>query len=77
MDKLKKYRKIRRRLQVISTMIALTIGNGISSYLGITGKKLISLDTALNLAIVLVIAFVLDIITARIADNWYSKNKDK
>ncbi|GLC32828.1 hypothetical protein [Clostridium omnivorum] len=40
-------------------MIALVIGNAISSYLGVTGKKLISLDTAINLAIVIVIAFVL------------------
>jgi len=77
MDKLKKYRKIRRRLEVVSSMIAIIVGNGISSCLGIAGKKLISLDAALNLAIVVGIAFVLDIIAIRIADNWYTKNTDK
>lgn len=77
MDKLKKYRNIRGRLEFVSYMIAFMVGNGISSYIGITGKKLISLDTALNLAIVVGIAFVLNIIAVRIADNWYTKNKDK
>jgi hypothetical protein len=77
MDKLKKYKKIRGRLEFASFMIALIVGDGIGSYLGITGKKLFSLDTALNLAIVLGIAFVLNIIAVRIADNWYAKNIDK
>ncbi|GLC30704.1 hypothetical protein [Clostridium omnivorum] len=77
MDKLKKYRKIRRRLETISLLIAIIVGNGISSYLGIGGKKFISLDTALNLAIVVGIALVLNIVAIRIADNWYEKNMDK
>jgi hypothetical protein len=77
MNKHEKYRKIRRRLEFVSFMIALIAGNGISSYLGIYGKKLISLDTALNLAIVVGISFVLNIIAVRIADNWYDKNTDK
>lgn len=77
MNKYEKYRKIRRRLEFVSFMIALIVGNRISSYLGIYGKKLISLDTALNLAIVVVISFVLNIIAVRIADNWYDKNIDK
>lgn len=78
MDKFKKYRKIRGRLEFISFMIAVIIGNGISSYLGISSdRKLISLDTALNLVIILVISFVLNVIAIRIADNWYAKNKDK
>lgn len=78
MDKFKKYRKIRGRLEFISFMVAVIIGNGISSYLGISSdRKLISLDTALNLVIILVISFVLNVIAIRIADNWYAKNKDK
>lgn len=77
MDKLNKYRKIRGRLEFLSFMIALIVGNAISSYLGVTGKKLISLDTAINLAIVVGIALVLNMIAVRIADNWYTKNTDK
>jgi hypothetical protein len=77
MDKLEKHRKIRRRLELASYMIALIIGNGISSCLGIHGKKFISLDTALNLAIIVVISIVLNNISIKIADNWYNKNSDK
>lgn len=77
MDKLKKYNKIRRRLETISFLIAIIVGNGISSYLGIAGKKFISLDTALNFVIVVGIGVVLNIITIKIADNWYEKNMDK
>lgn len=77
MDKLKKYRKIRRRLETISFLIAIIVGNGISSYLGITGKKFISLDTALNLVIVVGIGVVLNTIAIKIADNWYEKDMDK
>ena len=77
MDKLKKYKKIRGRLEFVSFMIALIVGNGISTSLGIAGEKLISLDTALSLAIVVGIAFVLNIIAIRIAENWYAKNIDK
>lgn len=77
MDISKKYKTIRRRLEFASFMLALIIGDIISSYLGIYGNKLISLDTALSLAIVLVLSFVLNIIAVRIADNWYAKNKDK
>ncbi len=77
MDKLKKYRKIRRRLEFASSMIAIIIGSIISSYLGIYNKKLISLDTALNVAIIIAIVFVLNNISIKIADNWYKKDLDK
>lgn len=77
MDKLKKYRKIRNRLEIVSYLIAWIVGDGISSYFGITSKELISLNTALNLAIVVVIAYSLNIIAVRIADNWYTRNSDK
>jgi len=77
MDNLNKYRKVRRRLEFASAIIALIIGNKISGYLGIYGKKLFSLDTALNLAIIMAIVFVLNIISVKIADNWYKKNRDK
>lgn len=40
-------------------------------------EKIISLDTALNLAIVVAISFVLNIFAIRIADSWYDKNIDK
>ncbi len=76
MNKYEKYRKIRQRLEFLSFLIAIIVGNGISSYLGIYGKKLISLETALNLAIVIGISFVLNIIAVRIADNWYDKNSN-
>ncbi len=77
MDNLKKYGKIRRRLEIVSAMIALIIGNIISSYLGIYSKRLFSVDTAKNLAIIMALVFVLNKISIRIADNWYKKNKDK
>ena len=53
------------------------MGNVISAYLGIYGKKLISIDTALNLAIIVVINLVLTKVAVKIADNWYKKNMDK
>lgn len=74
MDKLQKYRKIRRRLEFAASMIAIIIGEGISSYLGIYGKKFISLDTALSIAIILCISIVLGNISIKIADKWYDKN---
>ncbi|MBU3113677.1 hypothetical protein [Clostridium lacusfryxellense] len=77
MDKFKKYRKIRRWLEFASSMIAIIIGSIISSYLGIYNKKLISLDTALNVAIIVAIVFVLNNISIKIVDNWYKKDLDK
>lgn len=70
MDNLQKYRIIRQRLEIASSIIALIIGMGISSYLGIYKKKIISLDTGLSLAIVLCN------ISIKIADKWYDKNKN-
>ncbi|MFL0268082.1 hypothetical protein [Candidatus Clostridium radicumherbarum] len=77
MDKYKKYRKIRRRLETVSALISIFIGNGISSALGIYGKKIISLDSILNLAIICVIAYVLNFFAVKISDKWYEKNMDK
>lgn len=76
MNKHEKYRKIRRRLETGSFIIALFVGNGISSALGIYGKKIFSVDTLLSLAIVLAISFVLNFFSVKIADNWYEKNMD-
>lgn len=77
MDKYKKYRRIRRIFEFVSYIIAFIIGNIISSYLKINNKKFFSADTALSLAIIVVIAVVLNNITVKIADNWYTKNKEK
>lgn len=76
MDNLQKYRIIRQRLEIASSIIALIIGLGISSYLGIYKKKIISLDTGLSLAIVVCISIVLCNISIKIADKWYDKNKN-
>jgi hypothetical protein len=77
MDNLQKYKKIRGRLEFFSYMISLIVGSMISSQLGIYGKKLISTDTALSLAIIIGLSLVLSNISIKIADNWYKKNKDK
>ncbi|HEY5561122.1 MAG TPA: hypothetical protein VIK72_05065 [Clostridiaceae bacterium] len=77
MDKFKEYRNVRIKLECASGIIALIIGEGISSYLGIYGKKFISLDTALSFAIIAGICGVLNNISIRIADKWYYKNKNK
>ncbi|MBU3187186.1 hypothetical protein [Clostridium estertheticum] len=74
MDMLEKYKVIRKRLEYTAGMISMIIGWGISSYLGIYGNKLISLDTALCLAIIAIISLVLSNIAIKIADNWYHKN---
>jgi LytS/YehU family sensor histidine kinase len=73
MDKLKRYRKVRKRLEFVSCMISIIIAECISSYLGIYGKKFMSLDTALSFAIVIGISFVLVNISIKIADKWYDK----
>ncbi|MPQ31202.1 hypothetical protein E4V42_07090 [Clostridium estertheticum] len=74
MDMLEKYKVIRKRLEYTAGMISIIIWWGISSYLGIYSKKLISLDTALCLAILAVFSLVLGNIAIKIADNWYHKN---
>lgn len=76
-DNIKKYQKIRKILESASFLIALIVGQIISSYLGIYGSKFFSLDTALSLAIVLIIAAVLDYISVQIADSWYEKASNK
>ncbi|MBU3102179.1 MULTISPECIES: hypothetical protein [Clostridium] len=77
MDMLEKYRIIRKRLEFTAGMISLIIGLEISSYLGIYGKKFISLDTALCFVIIAVLSLVLGNISIKIADNWYHKNMNK
>lgn len=77
-DNIKKYQKIRKILESASFLIALIVGQIISSsLLGIYGSKFFSLDTALSLAIVLIIAAVLDYISVQIADSWYKKASNK
>lgn len=77
LNKLQKYRKIRNRLEVATSIISIVIGGGISSYFGIYGKKFFSIDTALCIAIIVSISIVLGNITIRIADKWYDKNKNE
>lgn len=72
-----KYRKIRRRLEFGAFAIAFIVGNVISEFFGLTGKKLLSSDTALNFAIILVLIFILNTVAVKIADNWYTKNAEK
>lgn len=76
-DNIKKYKKIRKRLEFVSLLISLIVGHIISSSLGIYGSKFFSLDTAASLVIVVIIAAVLDYISAQIADNWYKKNMNQ
>lgn len=77
MDKIEKYKKIRGRLELVSFIIALIIGDRISFYLGIESNKFFSRDTALHIGIVLVIALILNFFAVRTADLWYKKNMDK
>lgn len=77
MDNLKKYRKIRRRLECASGTIAILIGAGISSSLGIYGNKFISLDTLLSFSITVGFSIVLGNISIIIADRWYDKSINK
>lgn len=77
MDKLEQYRKVRRRIEIVSGLIAIIIGEIISSELGIYDKKFFSVDTALSLAIVVVISIVLSNLSVRIADKWYYKNTNR
>ncbi|WP_178140777.1 hypothetical protein [Clostridium amylolyticum] len=44
--------------------------------MGVYKKKIISLDTALSLAIVVGISIVLCNVSIKIADKWYDKNKN-
>lgn len=77
MDKLQEYKKIRKWLEYASSMIAIIIGVGISSHLGIGSRKFISLDTAITIAIIAGISMVLNKMAINIADKWYAKNKNK
>lgn len=77
MDKIEKYKKLRRRLELISFIIALIIGDRISFYLGIESNKFFSRDTALHIGIVLAFALIIDFFAVRITDLWYKKNMDK
>lgn len=76
-DNIKRYQKIRRRLEFVSFLIALIVGQIISSSLGIYGGKFFSLDTATSLVIVLIIAAALNYISVQISDSWYEKNSIK
>lgn len=76
-NNIKKYKKIRRRLEFVSFLIALILGQIINSSLGIYGSKFFSLDTAASLVIVLAIAAVLDYICVQIADSWYENNMNQ
>lgn len=77
MDKIQKYKNIRRKLEYASNLIAIIIGMGISYQLGIYGKKLVSFDTALSLVITVGIFIMLNNICIKVADKWYDKNIKK
>lgn len=77
MDNIKKYQKIRKRLEFVSFFIALILGQMISSSLGIYGSKFFSLDTAASLVIIVIIGLVLDYIFLQIVENWYKKNMNQ
>lgn len=76
MDKLKKYKKIRKRLEIASDIISFIIGEIICSFFGIQSKKFFSLNTAIIIAVICGISLVLNNISIRLADNWYEKNND-
>jgi hypothetical protein len=77
MDKYKKYRKIRNRLDLAAFMIAFITSDKISQALGITGKKLLSWDTALSFVIMTLIYAILHIFSVKIADKWYERKLNK
>lgn len=73
MEKSQKYKKIRSRLEFGSVLIGIMINGVISDRLGIYGKEIFSLDTALSMAIFIAIVLVLRNISVKIADKWYKK----
>lgn len=69
-----KYRKLSRRLELVAFVIAMILGNIISSAIGIHPQNLISYAMAINFAIVIGTYIPFNILAIKVADHWYDKN---
>lgn len=73
---IKKYHKLRRRLDMVVYFLSLTLGYLIGNYLDLFGDKFLSLNTLKFMVLVVVIALILGKITQAVADKWYKKNSN-
>ncbi|MGB4387709.1 MAG: hypothetical protein WBI89_00725 [Caldicoprobacterales bacterium] len=73
---IKKYHKLRRRLDMVVYFLSLTLGYLIGNYLDLLGDKFLSLNTLKFMVLVVVIALILGKITEAVADKWYKKNSN-
>lgn len=73
---IKKYHKLRRRLDMVVYFLSLTLGYLIGNYLDFLGDKFLSLNTLKFMVLVVVIALILGRITEAVADKWYKKNSN-
>lgn len=73
---IKKYHKLRRRLDMVVYFLSLTLGYLIGNYLDFLGDKFLSLNTLKFMVLVVVIALILGRIAEAVADKWYKKNSN-
>lgn len=73
---IKKYHKLRRRLDMVVYFLSLTLGYLIGNYLDLLGDKFLSLNTLKFMVLVVVIALILGKITEAVADKWYKINSN-
>lgn len=73
---IKKYHKLRRRLDMVVYFLSLTLGYLIGNYLDFLGDKFLSLNTLKFMVLVVVIALILGKIAEAVADKWYKKNSN-
>lgn len=73
---IKKYHKLRRRLDMVVYFLSLTLGYLIGNYLDLFGDKFLSLNTLKFMVLVVVIALILGRIAEAVADKWYKKNSN-
>lgn len=73
---IKKYHKLRRRLDMVVYFLSLTLGYLIGNYLDLFGDKFLSLNTLKFMVLVVVIALILGRIAQAVADKWYKKNSN-
>ncbi|MFA6697605.1 MAG: hypothetical protein WCS08_04385 [Eubacteriales bacterium] len=73
---IKKYHKLRRRLDMVVYFLSLTLGYLIGNYLDFLGDKFLSLNTLKFMVLVVVIALILGRIAQAVADKWYKKNSN-
>lgn len=74
---IKRYKKLRLRLEMVASLISITVAYIVADYFKLLDNKFFSWDTAIFLAIVAVIAIILSKIAEVIADSWYKKKIDK